>query len=527
MHIATITYTLTYEDKHQHPIALEIEDDMVFVSFEGIGTIEDRLAPGRKGVTVDRTWILVKEGSYRLQAGFFTTDEGVPNDLFIPAVWYRDNTKGSGLFPSIDHSTIWSFLETRMSIPCCLQLSGGKRHFLCATEAAAEERFVASVTNDPHGAIISIPGWEGPYSYQGKKALIDTTSMPRPALMVPSGGLIYRRTFHLATYRGMRGMEAYVAFVASLPKAKPTDLPHPLSWNHWMELKLTRLINLVRRSENNLAYIIMGEGNGEVQDVYEFTGASFLVKSIQGACELARFTEHELTLDCLQAARQSLAKRFSLVDDSRLLATVAKKIGDFFLNSMEEKGFVGLVYYDSGARSFYNTKKPIYTVADLRGMKIRVQESALMMGLVRSLGAVPTPMAYGDVYSALQTGVIDGAENNWPSYDTSSHYEVAKYYSLDEHTRVPEMIVASKITMDKLSKEDQEIIKRAARESQKIQIDSWAEYEKKSEAKVRAAGSQINKIKDQAEFAAAMAPLYQSMLSDAQREWVEKIKAVR
>ena len=109
------------------------------------------------------------------------------------------------------------------------------------------------------------------------------------------------------------------------------------------------------------------------------------------------------------------------------------EIGDFFLNSMEEKGFVGLVYYDSGARSFYNTKKPIYTVADLRGMKIRVQESALMMGLVRSLGAVPTPMAYGDVYSALQTGVIDGAENNWPSYDTSSHYEVAKYYSLDEH----------------------------------------------------------------------------------------------
>ncbi|TAH58723.1 MAG: hypothetical protein EWM48_00110 [Sphaerochaeta sp.] len=338
LHIVTITYTLTYEDKRQHPIALEIEDDMVFVSFEGIGTIEDRLAPGRKGVTVDRTWILVKEGSYRLQAGFFTTDEGVPNDLFIPAVWYRDNTKGSGLFPSIDHSTIWSFLETRMSIPCCLQLSGGKRHFLCATEAAAEERFVASVTNDPHGAIISIPGWEGPYSYQGKKALIDTTSMPRPALMVPSGGLIYRRTFHLATYRGMRGMEAYVAFVASLPKAKPTDLPHPLSWNHWMELKLTRLINLVRRSENNLAYIIMGEGNGEVQDVYEFTGASFLVKSIQGACELARFTEHEPTLDCLQAARQSLAKRFSLVDDSRLLATVAKKIGDFFLKAERREG---------------------------------------------------------------------------------------------------------------------------------------------------------------------------------------------
>ncbi|MFA5446753.1 MAG: TRAP transporter substrate-binding protein [Sphaerochaeta sp.] len=203
------------------------------------------------------------------------------------------------------------------------------------------------------------------------------------------------------------------------------------------------------------------------------------------------------------------------------------EIGDYFLNSMTEKGFVGLVYYDSGARNFYTTKKPIYTVADMRGLKIRVQESSLMMGLVQALGAVPTPMAYGDVYSALQTGVIDGAENNWPSYDTSSHYEVAKYLSIDEHTRVPEMIIASKITMDKLSAEDQEIIKRAARESQAIQIQSWAEYEEMSEAKVRAAGSQINKINDQAEFAAAMAPLYQSMLNAEQKDWIEKIKAVK
>ncbi len=338
LHIVTITYTVTYEGKRQHPITLEIEDDTVSASFEGIGTIEDRLTPNRNGVTVDRTWILQKEGSYRLQAGFFTTDEGVPNDLFIPAIWYRDNTKGTGLFPSINRSSTWSFLETRMSIPCCLQLSAAKRHFLCATEAAAEERFLASVANDRHGAIISIPGWEWPYSYRGKKSLVDTASMPPPALMVPSGGLSYRRTFHLATYRGMRDMEAYVAFVASLPESKPVELPHPLSWNDWMELKLTRLINLVRRSEDGLAYIVMGEGNGEVQDVYEFTGASFLVKSVQGAYELARFTTYEPTLECLQAARRALAKRFSLVDDSRLLATVAKKIGDFFLKAERREG---------------------------------------------------------------------------------------------------------------------------------------------------------------------------------------------
>jgi tripartite ATP-independent transporter DctP family solute receptor len=203
------------------------------------------------------------------------------------------------------------------------------------------------------------------------------------------------------------------------------------------------------------------------------------------------------------------------------------EIGQFFLDSMSDKGFVGLVFYDSGARSFYNTKKPIYTVDDIKGMKIRVQESDLMVGLVQALGAVPTPMSYGDVYSALQTGVIDGAENNWPSYDSSSHYEVAKYYSIDEHTRVPEMIVASKITMDKLSEEDQAIIKKAAKESQAVEIAAWAEYSEKSEAKVRAAGSMINKIDDQAEFAAAMAPLYQNLLDEEQRAWVEKIKAVK
>ncbi len=232
-------------------------------------------------------------------------------------------------------------------------------------------------------------------------------------------------------------------------------------------------------------------------------------------------------LSSFQPLLDALQMPYLYRDADHMWKVLNGEIGEFFLESMKEKGFIGLVFYDSGARHFYNTKKPIYTVADLKGMKIRVQESALMMGLVQALGAVPTPMAYGDVYSALQTGVIDGAENNWPSYDSSSHYEVAKYFSIDEHTRVPEMVVASKITMDKLSAEDQAIIKRAAKESQAVQIQAWADYEKASEAKVRAAGSKINKINDQAEFAAAMAPLYNSQLNDAQREWVAKIKAVK
>jgi len=202
------------------------------------------------------------------------------------------------------------------------------------------------------------------------------------------------------------------------------------------------------------------------------------------------------------------------------------EIGEHFLKSVEKDGFVGLVYIDAGARSFYNTRRPIYSVADMKGMKIRVQESALMVNMIKALGAVPTVIAYGDVYSALQTGVIDGAENNWPSYASSAHFEVARYFSIDEHTRVPEMIIASKITMDKLSAEDQAIIKQAARDSQAFEIAAWAEYEKKSEARVREAGCKINKINSQAEFAQAMMPLYDA-LDATSKVWVEKIKAVK
>lgn len=203
-------------------------------------------------------------------------------------------------------------------------------------------------------------------------------------------------------------------------------------------------------------------------------------------------------------------------------------IGEEFLSSLEPANFIGLAWYDSGARNFYNSKKEIKTVADLKGMKIRVQESKLMMGLVSALGAVPTPMPFGEVYSALQTGVIDGAENNWPSYFSTSHYEVAKYFTLDGHTRVPEILIASKISMDRLSKEDQEIIKQAAKDSMPYQIKLWKEFEKVSEDKVRAAGSIITELTPEAlvEFQNAMKPMYDALSPELQ-EVVKKIRDVQ
>ena len=201
------------------------------------------------------------------------------------------------------------------------------------------------------------------------------------------------------------------------------------------------------------------------------------------------------------------------------------EIGDEFLGSLEPAGFVGLSWFDSGARSFYNSVRPIKTVADLAGLKIRVQESALMVGLVEALGAVATPMPFGEVYSAIQTGVIDGAENNWPSYYSTSHYEVAGYYTLDEHTRVPEITIASKITMDKLSAADQEIIKQAAKDSMAFQIKAWADYEKVAEDAVVANGNEIYRLTDNSAFPDAMQPLYDALSPELQKV-VEKVRAV-
>ncbi len=215
-------------------------------------------------------------------------------------------------------------------------------------------------------------------------------------------------------------------------------------------------------------------------------------------------------------------------DEDHMWKVLNGPIGEEFLNSLEPADFVGLCWYDSGARNFYNSRREIKSVADLKGLKIRVQESKLMMGLVSALGAVPTPMPFGEVYSALQTGVIDGAENNWPSYFSTSHYEVAKYFTLDGHTRVPEILIASKMTMDKLSKEDQDIIRQAAKDSMPYQIKLWKEYEKVSEEKVTSAGSIITHLSPEAvsAFQKAMEPLYGELKPEL-REVVKKIREVQ
>lgn len=202
-------------------------------------------------------------------------------------------------------------------------------------------------------------------------------------------------------------------------------------------------------------------------------------------------------------------------------------VGTDILAAFEPHGLVALAFYDGGARSFYNSKKPIASVKDLSGMKFRVMQSDIFVDMINALGANATPMPYGEVYSAIETGVIDGAENNFPSYDTAKHAEVAKYYALDEHLMVPEVLVISKVSWDKLSPEDQTILRQTAKESVVKQRELWEAKEKESRAKVEAAGSTVS-APDKQPFIDAMGPVYEKHVTDPKlKDLVERIRAVQ
>ena len=188
-------------------------------------------------------------------------------------------------------------------------------------------------------------------------------------------------------------------------------------------------------------------------------------------------------------------------------------IGEEIGAGFEENDLIALAYYDGGSRSFYNSQKPIQSIADLEGMKFRVMQNDVFVDMMSALGANATPMPYGEVYSSIQTGVIDGAENNFPSYDSSGHAEVAKYFTLDEHLMVPELVAMSKASWDKLSPEDQQIIREAARNSAQVQRELWAEQEKASQEKVKAAGAEIITEIDKTPFIEAMAPVYEKYVT--------------
>lgn len=203
------------------------------------------------------------------------------------------------------------------------------------------------------------------------------------------------------------------------------------------------------------------------------------------------------------------------------------EIGDEIAAGFEEHGVVVLAFYDGGARSFYNSQKAINSLEDMAGQKYRVIQSDVFVDMVDALGAVATPMPYGEVYSGIETGVIDGAENNFPSYESARHFEVAKFFSLDEHTIVPEVFVMSKMAWDRLSDEDKAIFKQAARDSAEKQFELWDERVAASTKIVEEAGSTITRP-DKQPFIDAMKPVYDKYVDTPElQDLVARIRAVQ
>ena len=230
-----------------------------------------------------------------------------------------------------------------------------------------------------------------------------------------------------------------------------------------------------------------------------------------GALDFARVNVAPMNGVCPMTMVPTMPFLFRSVEHMRKV--LDGPIGDEILKSCESVGFVGLAFYDSGARSIY-AKKPIRTVADAKGLKIRVQQSDLWVALVSAMGANATPMAYGEVYTGLKTGLIDAAENNIPSFDTAKHVEAVKVYSKTEHSMAPEILVMSKVVWDKLPRAEQDMIRRAARESVAFQRAKWDEQEARSLANVRTAGAEIIDV-DKKSFQAVMGPVYEKFMTTA------------
>jgi tripartite ATP-independent transporter DctP family solute receptor len=201
-------------------------------------------------------------------------------------------------------------------------------------------------------------------------------------------------------------------------------------------------------------------------------------------------------------------------------------VGDEILAAFEPYGVIGLAFYDGGARSFYTSEKQITSVADLKGMKLRTMQSDIFVDMMAAFGATATPMPYGEVYSAIETGVVDGAENNFPSYDTAKHSEVAKFYTLDEHLIVPEVLVISKMVWDGISPEDQAVIRQAAKDSVARQYELWDAKVAESRKIVEGSGSTIVEVADKQAFVDAVKPVYDKYAADPDlKALIEKIQA--
>lgn len=284
--------------------------------------------------------------------------------------------------------------------------------------------------------------------------------------------------------------------------------------------------NPVSQGMQKFADLVKEKTNGSVEiDVYldaQLGTENETIDQVQaGTLDFARINTSALASTADEVGVFTLPYIFTSTEQK--YKVLDGEIGQGVVKQIEKYNMIGLEYWEAGSRNFYSTKKPITSVADLKGMKVRVQQSEVAIKMVELLGGAATPMAYGEVYQGLQTGVIDAAENDFVSYYTSGHYEVAKNYTLDGHMAPPAMLLMSKTSWDKLSSGQQQAIREAAREAALWQRKAMDDFQNESRAAVEKAGSKIYTV-DAKEFQNAVGPIYD--MYPQYKDVIEKIKAV-
>lgn len=306
----------------------------------------------------------------------------------------------------------------------------------------------------------------------------------------------------------LRPQETEPEYVLSYAENQEADYPTTLAGQYFAKL-------VEERTNGRIQILVQHSGErgaeSEVVEQLKYGGVDFARISLS---ELTDYIE-ELTVLQLPYLYRNSEHMWKVLDG---------EIGDHFLEVMSDTELIGLSWYDAGARNFYTTDKPIRALSDIEGMSIRVQESNMMADFIKYLGGVPYKQAYAEVYSSLQRSEVQGAENNWPSYEAMQHYEVAEYYTIDEHTRVPDIQVCSRHTWEKLSEEDRKIIMECARESAIYQRELWTEREKQSEDRAIAGGAEVIMLPatEKIKFQKAVEPIYEKYCGDYM-ELVEQI----
>ncbi len=296
---------------------------------------------------------------------------------------------------------------------------------------------------------------------------------------------------------------------------KKLKLAHALTEGHPVHLAMVEFAKEVNEKTNGKIEVLIFP-NGQLGGEREITelmqaGAIDMIKTNAGPLE-------------------SFAREYSVLslpylfrDMDHHLKVVKSEIGESILGATADRGFIGLTFYNSGTRNMY-TKKPVEKVDDLKGMKIRVQTSKTMVRMTELLGGSPSPLSFGEIYTALQQGVVDGAENNLISYADSKHYEVAPYFTFDEHSISPDVLIMNINAWNKLTDEEKKIVKQAALNSFDYQNKIWFEAEDKLVDTLKEKGVQFFQV-DKDQFVEKVQPLYEEVMKDpVMKEYIDKIR---